>query len=95
MNDDLTEMRSGADPNPMKEVHRTEHIANLLKQVTGTCITMAALEGWNHEELPTAFNSIAERMTAAASDNPERSAKQLQDAKDRYVFVREAGAPTT
>lgn len=92
MNDDLTEMRSGADPNPMKEVHRTEHVASLLKQVTGTCITMAALEGWEHTELPAAFNSIAERMTDAVNDNPERAAKQLQDAKDRYVFMRSAGA---
>lgn len=89
MNDDLIEMRSGADPNPMKEVQREEHIASLLKQVTGTCITMAALEGWEHEELPVAFNGIAERMTDAVNDNPERSAKQLQDAKDRYVFVRQ------
>ncbi len=88
MNDDLIEMRSGADPNPMKEVHREEHIASLLKQVTGTCITMAALEGWEHEELPAAFSSLAERMTMAANDDPERSAKQLQDAKDRYVFLR-------
>ncbi|WP_417733899.1 hypothetical protein [Roseovarius sp.] len=95
MNDDLVEMRSGADPNPMKEVHREEHIASLLKQVTGTCITIAALEGWEHEELPAAFNGYAERMTNAVNDNPERSAKQLQDAKDRYVFIRGAGKPPT
>lgn len=95
MNDDLVEMRSGADPNPMKEVQREEHIASLLKQVTGTCITMAALEGWEHEELPTAISSFAERMTEAANDNPERTSKQLQDAKDRYVFVRRPDEPPT
>ncbi|MCK8482874.1 hypothetical protein MUY21_02385 [Aliiroseovarius sp. S2029] len=95
MNDDLIEMRSGADPNPMKEVHRAEHIASLLKQVTGTCITIAALEGWEHEELPVAFSGFAERMTDAVNDNPERSAKQLQDAKDRYVFIRQPDAPPT
>ncbi|WP_432450482.1 hypothetical protein [Aliiroseovarius marinus] len=95
MNDDLIEMRSGADPNPMKEVHREEHIASLLKQVTGTCITMAALEGWEHEELPVAFHGFAERMSEAVEADPERSAKQLQDAKDRYVFTRDTREPPT
>ncbi|WP_289043325.1 hypothetical protein [uncultured Aliiroseovarius sp.] len=67
----------------------------LTKQVTGTCITIAALEGWDHEELPTAFSGFAGRMTDAVNDTPERSAKQLQDAKDRYVFIRQPDAPPT
>uniref|UniRef100_UPI002597BC0E hypothetical protein n=1 Tax=uncultured Aliiroseovarius sp. TaxID=1658783 RepID=UPI002597BC0E len=47
------------------------------------------------EELPTAFSEFAGRMTDAVNDNPERSAKQLQDAKDRYVFIRQPDAPPT
>lgn len=38
MNDDLTEMRSGADPKPMKEVHGEEHIAMLFRNLLGSSI---------------------------------------------------------
>ncbi|WP_422048307.1 hypothetical protein [Shimia sp.] len=69
MNDDLIEMRSGADPNPMKEVRREAHTASLLKQVTSTCIAMAAIEGWKREELPTTLKAFAERTSEAAEAN--------------------------
>ena len=93
INDDLFEMRSGADPNPMKEVHREQHISTLLKQVTGTCITIAALEGCDTSDLTDALKSHGQRMADATQSDPARAAKQLQDAKDRYIFIRKPTGP--
>ncbi len=99
MNDDLTEMRSGADPNPMKEVHREEHIGLIYRNVLGSSIALAAL----HNASPIAidgsiaigdvFKKLAADMTAEIEANPARAAKQLQDAKDRYVFIRRPEPP--
>lgn len=93
INDDLFEMRSGADPNPMKEVHREQHISTLLKQVTGTCITIAALEGCDTSDLTDALMTYGQRMADAAKAAPDRAAKQLQDAKERYIFIRKPTGP--
>ncbi len=88
MNDDLTEMRSSADPKPMKEVHREEHIRLIYKNLLGSSITLAALRDQEHDGLAKVFETISGDMIADVISNPVRSAKQLQDAKDRYVFIR-------
>ncbi|NSX56331.1 hypothetical protein [Parasulfitobacter algicola] len=88
MNDDLTELRSGADPNPIKEVHREEHIGLLFRNLLGSSITLAALSNAKTEELSTVFQRLSADMTSEVTANPERAAKQLQNAKDRYVFIR-------
>ena len=86
INDDLFEMRSGVDPNPLKEVHQEEHIAMLLRQVTGSSITLAALRQCKADGLAAALDRIAQDMKDQVRSDPLRAAKQLQDAKDRYVF---------
>ena len=88
MNDDLTEMRSSADPKPMKEVHREEHIRLIYKNLLGSSITLAALRDQEHDGLAKVFETLSGDMIADVISNPVRSAKQLQDAKDRYVFIR-------
>ncbi len=88
MNDDLVEMRSGADPNPMKEVHREEHIAMLFRNLLGSSITLGALHGSDTDGLVEVFDDLAANMNAEVKADPERAAKQLQDAKDRYVFIK-------
>ncbi|MBU2982139.1 hypothetical protein KO498_09980 [Lentibacter algarum] len=88
MNDDLIEMRSGADPKPMKEVHREQHISTIFRNVHGSCITIAALEGAEAEDLPETFADLARQMQDEVKAKPEKAAKQLQDAKERYVFIR-------
>lgn len=93
MNDDLTEMRSGADPNPMKEVHREEHIAMLFRNLLGSSITLGALRGVDPDGLGEVFNDLAANMNAEVTADPVRTAKQLQDAKDRYVFIKPRKPP--
>jgi hypothetical protein len=87
MNGDLMEMRSGADPNPMKEVHREQHISLLVRNVLGTATTVAALKGQDVEDLPNSFASLAAEMSEIVLSNTEKSRKQLQNAKDRYFFI--------
>lgn len=94
MNNDLTEMRSGADPNPMKEVHREEHIGLIFRNLLGSSITLAALHDAEPDGLGAVFDRLAKDMTAETERNPTRAAKQLQDAKDRYVFVGRPERPT-
>jgi len=93
MNDDLTEMRSGADPNPMKEVHREEHIAMLFRNLLGSSITLGALRGVDTDGLGEVFDDLAANMNNEVQADPERAAKQLQDAKDRYVFIQKRKPP--
>ncbi|UWR30975.1 hypothetical protein K3758_05455 [Sulfitobacter sp. W002] len=87
MNDDLTEMRSGADPNPMKEVHKETHISMIMRQVFGSHITLAALHGVEGEDLPEFLDTTLKGLKDMAQAEPEDTAKKLQSAKDRYRFV--------
>ena len=93
MNDDLTEMRSGADPNPMKEVHREEHISRLFRNVLGSSVTLAALHDKGAEEVGTFLTNLGRDMALEAATDPKRIGKQLQDAKDRYVYIRKPEPP--
>ncbi|UXX82216.1 hypothetical protein [Roseovarius pelagicus] len=88
MNDDLVEMRSGADPHPMKEVHREEHISLIFRNVLGCSITLAALHGRQQDELPGMFTDLAAQMQARVKADPGKTAKQLHAAKERYVFIQ-------
>ena len=92
MNDDLAEMRSGADPNPLKAVQREDHINMLFRNVLGTSITLGALMGVGFDDLPATLADLAKRMRAELAKNPDKTAKQLQAAKDRYVFIGETDA---
>jgi hypothetical protein len=94
MNCDLTEMRSGADPNPMKEVQREEHIGLIFRNLLGSSITLGALHDTNVDGLEGIFGQLAANMTSEVKAAPERAAKQLQDAKDRYVFIKKRERPT-
>lgn len=87
MNDDLTEMRSGADPNPMKEVHKETHISLIARQAFGLNITLAALHGVAIDDLPSFFDTTVGGFKDTAQAEPEDTAKKLQSAKDRYVFL--------
>lgn len=79
MNDDLIEMRSGADANPMKEVHQEEHIAMLFRNLLGSSITLGALRGAEMDGLGMVFGKLAKDMTIEVHSDPDRAAKQLQD----------------
>jgi len=94
INDDLLEMRSGADPNPMKEVHRENHIHLIYRSVLGNSITLAALRGKDADDLSNTLSDLGLEMAEDVRADPHRSAKQLQDAKDRYVFIeKDTGDP--
>ncbi len=94
MNSDLTEMRSGADPNPMKEVQREEHIGMIFRNLLGSSITLGALHDTDVDGLEGMFDQLAANMTSEVKSDPERAAKQLQVAKDRYVFIEKPKRPT-
>ncbi len=87
MNDDLTEMRSGADPNPMKEVHQATHISLIAGQAFGLQITLGALNGVAFDDLPEFIDSTAEAFKETVQTEQEETARKLQSANDRYVFL--------
>lgn len=93
MNDDLTEMRSGADPNPMKEVHKETHISMILGQAYGLQLTLGALNGVELDDLPRFIDDTAEAFKDKLRTAPEDSAKKLQSAKDRYRFIEVSEKP--
>jgi hypothetical protein len=94
MNAGLTEMRSGADPNPMKEVHREQHIALITRNILGSAITLGALQDSDTDGLEGIFADLAANMTSEVKSAPDKAAKQIQDAKDRYIFIRKPEPPT-
>jgi hypothetical protein len=87
MNDDLIEMRSGADPNPMKEVHREQQISMIFRNIVGCSITLAALRGVSFGALPEAVQAIANDMQDHLQAHPQKTEKQLREAQERYTFV--------
>lgn len=96
MNDDLYDMRSGCDPNPMKQVQREHHISTIFRGILGNCLTLAALKGVDMDGLPKFMETTANDLTTKAMQKPEKTAKQLEDAKNRYVFLepeRRSSAP--
>lgn len=94
MNDDLTEMRSGMDPNPLKEVHREQHISTIFRNILGCSITLAGLDGKSPADLPDIFDATAQRMKDAVQANPAKAERQLREAKERYVFIQKPETPT-
>lgn len=87
MNDDLCDMRSGCDPNPLKEVHKEQHISVLLRNILGTSVTLAALNGTEMDGLGQFLEKTGKDLKGMALNNSVKTAKQLQDAKNRYVFL--------
>ncbi|MEP3784755.1 MAG: hypothetical protein ABJM43_07560 [Paracoccaceae bacterium] len=87
MNDDLMEMRSGADPNPMKEVHKETHIALLMRNILGTSLSLAALNGVAFDGVGAFLEKTGHDLKCMAMGDPSKTEKQLKDAKDRYVFM--------
>ncbi|MEP3055803.1 hypothetical protein [Ascidiaceihabitans sp.] len=90
MNDDLMEMRSGADPNPMKEVHKETHIALLMRNILGTSLSLAALNDVELDGVGAFLEKTGHDLQCMAMADPSKTEKQLQDAKDRYVFMSDA-----
>jgi len=74
------------DP-PLKEVHKETHISLISRQVLGSVITLAALNGKTQQELPEFLQKTAHEMSQDVIKSPEKVRKQLQCAKDRYVFI--------
>lgn len=87
VNGDLTEMRSGCDPIPLKEVHKDQHISTILRNILGCSTTLAALNDVPFHALSDYFKSIADQLGHEVALHPEKSAKQLNDAKNRYIFL--------
>jgi hypothetical protein len=59
----------------------------IFRNILGCSLTLAALRGHAWDDLDAFFAKTAKDMTFEAKAHPEKTAKQLQDAKDRYVFV--------
>jgi hypothetical protein len=87
INADMLDMRSGCDPNPMKEVRKEEHIALITRNILGCSLTVAALKGVPINGLKSFFSVMSEELTGQVRNNPERVQKKLNDAKERYVFI--------
>jgi hypothetical protein len=52
------------------------------------------LHDTNVDGLEGLFGQLAANMASEVKAAPERTAKQLQDAKDRYVFIKKRERPT-
>ncbi|WP_390911851.1 hypothetical protein [Pseudosulfitobacter sp. SM2401] len=87
MTDDLLEMHSGANPNPIKEVHKGTHISVLIRNILGTSISLAALNGVDIDGIGDFFDKTGNDLKCLALSNLTKTEKQLNDAKDRYVFL--------
>jgi len=94
INDDLHEMRSGADPNPMKEVHREQHISTIFRNILGCSITLAALRDKQVPDLPDVITDLAQQMQDEVKANPAKTERQLREAQERYVFIQKPEPPT-
>ncbi|WP_133117377.1 hypothetical protein [Paramylibacter kogurei] len=94
INRDLINMRSGADPNPLKEVHREQHISLIFRNILGSSIALAALKDANFENLPKCFDELAKEMNETVSANAEKTKKQLREAGERYLFISKSSQPT-
>ncbi|MEN8893081.1 MAG: hypothetical protein ABF283_09345 [Planktotalea arctica] len=88
MNAEMFEMREGSDPNPLKQIQRDEKVRQLEQLILGTTISHAALNGKTYEQLPEYFKQVGTLLDARIKTDPERYAKQLAHANDKYVFVR-------
>lgn len=58
--------------------------------ILGTTISHAALNGQSFETLPEYFKQVGSVLGDRIKTDPERYAKQLENANDKYVFVRSA-----
>ena len=90
MNTEMFEMREGADPNPLKQIQKEEKARQLEQLILGTTISHAALNGQSFETLPEYFKQVGTVLGDRIKTDPERYAKQLDHANDKYVFVRSA-----
>ena len=88
INDDLEEMRAGVDPQVMKEVHKETHIGLIKRNILGSSITLAALQGYDLADLRDHFTDLSGEMIHQTEKRPAHTRKQLKAAKDRYVFIR-------
>jgi hypothetical protein len=61
----------------------------------GNCITLAALEGIESEDLQDYMERMGQRLRMEIQADPERAANKLSKAKDRYRFVGEEGGEPT
>jgi hypothetical protein len=86
MNDDLLEMHSGANLNPIKEVHKETHISVLIRNILGTSISLAALNGVDIDGIGDFFDKTGNDLKCLAFSNLTKTDKKLNDAKSRYAF---------
>jgi len=93
INTEHFDMSEGGDPSPVKEVIREQHISVLMKNLFGSTISLAALYGVDTDDLPGFFHKTAGEFEARAISEPDRTARHLQDGKDRYVFVTPERGP--
>jgi hypothetical protein len=73
MTDDLLEMHSGANPNPIKEVHKETHISVLIRNILGTSISLAALNGADIEGIGDFFDKTGNDLKCLALNNQTKT----------------------
>ena len=87
MNCDLTEMRSGADPNPMKEVQREEHIGLIFQNILGSSIALEALHDTNVDGLGGIFDNWL--PTDVRGQGSPRAGRQATPRRQGKVCVHQ------
>ncbi|WP_138933955.1 hypothetical protein [Roseovarius arcticus] len=71
-------------------MQREYHTSTLLKNIKGSTITLATLEGIEMDDPQRFFGDTADHLQRDLQANPEHTAKQLREAGDRYVFITPA-----
>ncbi|WP_152926580.1 hypothetical protein [Shimia sp. SK013] len=86
---DLSEMREGTDPNPVKAVIREQHISTLTKNIRGSTLTLAALHGVGFSDLSEFFDKTAKLFEDDLHSQSEHMRKLFTNAQERYQFITE------
>jgi hypothetical protein len=84
---DLSEMRSHVDASAVKEVHKADQIKMIFALTLGNCITLAALEDVESDDMESYMKDMGDRLRMEIQADPERAANKLSKAKERYRFM--------
>lgn len=85
--EDLLEMTDNSAPNPVKEVIKEQHISTILKNIHGSAITLAALNGVAYKDLSEFMVKTGKTLEKGVLSDPQRSERLLDNARERYVFI--------
>lgn len=90
--EDLFEMRSGADPDRIKEVIRDEQRRVLQVQKLGLGISLAALDGIAPEDFEAHLEEAAHISFTLSKSNKVPIEERIANARSKYIFLKQGNS---